>query len=158
MSGRPSTEEIAAFYEWFKANFPPPPSAVTLGWTVVGVDVEKGVATIDFTATEEMFNPGGSIQGGYLAAMMDDTMGPLMTVMAAGRRLPSTTDLHLQYHRRAAPGTIRCVAKIIRMGRLVATCSAEMFDGEGQLLVTGIQTAVMMQFDPSKAVAGKPRS
>lgn len=151
MSGaRPTLDEIKAYYDGFKSHFPMPPSMAILGCSKLDIDVEKGMAVAEFQATEEMFNPGRRIQGGFLTAMMDDTMGPLIHVMSAGRQLPSSTDLHTQFHRPASPGLLRSEAKIIRLGAQICTASAELFASHGKMIASCIQTAVMMPFDVSK--------
>jgi acyl-coenzyme A thioesterase PaaI-like protein len=47
-----------------------------LGWELEAVDPDAGTIELSFTAREEFLNPAGYIQGGSLAAMLDDTLGP----------------------------------------------------------------------------------
>ena len=144
----PTLEELTAYRDRFMAGFPTPTSAQFLGFDVVEVDVEAGAATIDFLATDRMLNPAQKVQGGILTAMMDDTMGPLMHIMSAGRMMPSTTDIHTQFHRPGLPGPMRCTARITRMGATLCTSSAELFNDKGKLLASAIQTAMMLPFSP----------
>lgn len=147
----PSTEEIEAYVEMFRSGFPPPTSAVLLGWTPVEVDVAGRRMVIDFTATGQMLNPAGKVQGGILTAMMDDTMGPLAHIMSAGKMLPSTTDIHTQFFRPCEVGQYRCEARITRMGRTICYTAADLFNDKGQTVASAIQTAVMMPFGGGKA-------
>ncbi|NPD85801.1 PaaI family thioesterase [Lentimicrobium sp. L6] len=39
------------------------------------VNVEEGFAEIEYTVRKEMTNPLGTLQGGVMAALIDDTMG-----------------------------------------------------------------------------------
>ena len=74
----------------------PPPAAILLGWELVAVDPEAGTIEVAFTASEQFLNPAGVIQGGFLAAMLDDTLGPaLVATLVAGRLL----HLHPDYSR-----------------------------------------------------------
>ncbi|MEM9234186.1 MAG: PaaI family thioesterase [Pseudomonadota bacterium] len=93
-----------------------------------------------------MFNPGRRIQGGILTAMMDDTMGPLINIMSAGKKLPSSTDLHTQFHRPAAPGVLTCKAQVTRMGAQICTSTAELYGEHGKMIASCIHTAVLMPF------------
>ncbi|MEM9234185.1 MAG: hypothetical protein AAGA69_08105 [Pseudomonadota bacterium] len=51
MPGRPTKEELAAYYSWFLENFPRPPTFRLLGCHDLDVDVETGSAVAKFTAT-----------------------------------------------------------------------------------------------------------
>lgn len=62
-----------------------PPAAETLGWKLVSVDPAQGTIEVTFEASERFVNPAGVVQGGFLAAMLDDTLGP-RDVSCANRR------------------------------------------------------------------------
>jgi hypothetical protein len=66
------------FWDVLEGRREPPPAAVLLGWELVVVDPEEGTIEVAFTATEQFTNPAGHIQGGFLAAMLDDTLGPAL--------------------------------------------------------------------------------
>ena len=59
-------------------RFEAPPSARLLGWTLRAIDPDAGTIEIGFTADDRFTNPGGTVQGGFLAAMLDDTQGPAL--------------------------------------------------------------------------------
>ena len=71
------------FWDVLEGRRDPPPAAVLLGWQLVAVDHESGTIEVSFTATEQMLNPMGNVQGGFLAAMLDDTMGPAVVATLA---------------------------------------------------------------------------
>src|ERR1700689_4424454 len=98
----------------------PPPSAVLLGWELVSIDPDAGTIEVAFAATDQFLNPAGVIQGGFLAAMLDDTMGPaLMATLGPGQFAP-TSDLHVQFLRPARPGRLIGRGRVVRRGRDVA--------------------------------------
>jgi acyl-coenzyme A thioesterase PaaI-like protein len=66
------------FWDAMEGRAPLPPAAVTLGWELVSVSPEDGTIEVAFTASEAFLNPAGFIQGGFLAAMLDDTLGPAL--------------------------------------------------------------------------------
>ena len=55
-----------------------PPAAATLGLEFVGADVEAGTIELAFGATEAFTNPAGNVLGGFVAAMLYDTVGPAL--------------------------------------------------------------------------------
>src|ERR1700742_3255710 len=65
-------ERRGLFWDVQAGRIPPPPAAVTLGWEMIDVDPEAGTIEVAFTAGSQFLNPAGVIQGGFLAAMLDD--------------------------------------------------------------------------------------
>src|SRR5258707_563973 len=73
------------FWDVMEGRAAPPPAATLLGWELLAIDPEAGTIEVAFTAREQFLNPVGAIQGGFLAAMLDDTLGR----RGLGRRGPS---------------------------------------------------------------------
>ena len=63
---------------------PTPNAAATLGIKFKHIDAEAGTVEVEFEGKPDFTNPAGNIQGGFLAAMLDDTMGP---ALAAGNTM-----------------------------------------------------------------------
>src|SRR6202167_3745458 len=110
----------------------PPPSAVLLGWELVSVDPDAGTIEVAFTATEQFLNPIGVIQGGFLAAMLDDTLGPALVATLGPGQFAPTTDLHVQFLRPARPGRLTGRGRIVRRGRQIAFLAGELLDESGE--------------------------
>ena len=51
-----------------------PPCTETLGMRLVGVDQANMVSRFEFEARQDFANPTGAIQGGFIAAMLDEAM------------------------------------------------------------------------------------
>jgi acyl-coenzyme A thioesterase PaaI-like protein len=79
-----------------------PPAAVTLGWELLAVDPDAGTIEVAFTAGDRFLNPVGVVQGGFLAAMLDDTLGAALVATLAPDLFAPTADLHVQLVTRAA--------------------------------------------------------
>ena len=92
------------FWDVMEGGAAPPPAAVLLGWELVSIDPEAGTIEVTFTATEQFLNLVGVIQGGFLAAMLDATLGPALVAMLGPGQYAPTTDLHVQFLRPARPG------------------------------------------------------
>lgn len=75
------------------------------------------------------------VHGGILAAVID-TAGSYAIAAELGRPLP-TIDLRVDYHRPIGAETMAVTARLIRLGRRLATAEVEIVDRQGRLAVTG---------------------
>jgi uncharacterized protein (TIGR00369 family) len=129
------------FWDVMDGRAAPPPAGVLLGWELVAVDPDAGTIEMSFTATEQFLNPFGAIQGGLLAAMLDDTLGPaLVATLGPGESAP-TTDLHVQFLRPARPGRLVGRGRIVRKGRDVGFMAGELVDDSGEVVAVATATA-----------------
>jgi hypothetical protein len=55
----------------------------------------SGTIKVECLAKPEFANPSGFVQGGVMAATLDDTLGPAAFAMTGGRRMTTTIDLHV---------------------------------------------------------------
>jgi len=128
--------------ESFFAGKPAPPAAASLGWELVAEYPDEGRIEVAFLADERMLNPRGTVQGGFVAAMLDDTMGPALVSMSRGQVMPSSIDLNVSFIRPMRPGRVIGRGRVVRLGRAVAFLEAELFDQEGNLLARGTSSAL----------------
>ncbi|HEX8568756.1 MAG TPA: PaaI family thioesterase [Caulobacteraceae bacterium] len=129
-------------------HLPPPKASVLLGWTLRSADPATGDVEIDFEAKPEFANPRGFIQGGILAAMLDDTMGPAVFVRTRGQLFPVTIDLHAQYLKPVKAGRLSAKARVVRLGKTVAFMEGELFDGDGDVVVKATASASLFRTRP----------
>jgi acyl-coenzyme A thioesterase PaaI-like protein len=93
------------FWDVMEGRVAPPPAAILLGWELVAVDPAAGTIEVAFTATDQFLNPAGVIQGGLLAAMLDDTLGPaLVATLGPGQFAPPPTCMCSSCARRGRDG------------------------------------------------------
>jgi uncharacterized protein (TIGR00369 family) len=126
-------------------GLPMPPIARTLGWTLRAVDPPRGTIEVGFTGGEAFLNPAGAVQGGIVAAMLDDTMGPALFAHTEGAIFAPTLDLHVSFIRPARPGAFVGKGRVVNLGRSVAFLEAELFDAEGALIARATATARVME-------------
>jgi uncharacterized protein (TIGR00369 family) len=131
------------FWDVMEGRSDPPPAAELLGWKLVEVDPDEGTIEVSFTATDQFLNPAGTVQGGFLAAMLDDTLGPALVATLGNGEWAPTTDLHVQFVKPAPPGELRGSGRIVRRGRDVAFLAGELRDSEGDLVATATATAAI---------------
>ena len=135
------------FWDVMEGRREPPPAATLLGWELVTVDPDAGTIEIAFAATEDFLNPAGAVQGGLLAAMLDDTLGPaLVATLPPGEWAP-TADLHVQFLRPAKPGRLIGRGRVVRRGRDVAFLEGELVDDQERVVAKATATAVIRQVE-----------
>ena len=130
-------------------DLPMPPVAKTLGWTLRTIDPEAGTIEVGFTAGEAFTNPTGAVQGGFVAAMLDDTMGPAVFAMGKGEIFAPTLDLHVSFLRPARPGAFVGKGRVISLGKSIAFLEGELYGADGTLVARSTATARVM---PASAV------
>lgn len=118
-----------------------PPAAKLLGWRYEGGDAEAGTMEVSFNARDDFLNPAGTIQGGFLAAMLDDTMGPVIVLASHGKSYAPTISLNVTFLKPVLPGQVLVRARIVQMGKTIAYVSGELFDAGGNLAVTATASA-----------------
>ena len=142
LSGLEYMQKLAA------GELPPPPIAVTMGFTLV--EAEFGRAVFEVEPAEYLYNPIGVVHGGLAATMLDSALGcTVHTTLPAGTGY-TTAELHVNYIRAITgkTGRLRCEGKIIHSGRQMATAEARLVDAEGKLYAHGTTTCLI--FSPGK--------
>jgi uncharacterized protein (TIGR00369 family) len=118
------------FWKMVDGRLPPPACAKTLGLEFVQVDGERGTIEIKFEATGIFLNPAGNVQGGFLSAMLDDTMGTALSAMLDLDQFAPTVNLNVQFHRPAVLGPLKGVGRVVMRGREVCHGSAELWQND----------------------------
>ena len=136
-SAEDELERAAAIF----ARFPTPPCAATLGWRLIGADSEAGTVRIGFDGKRDFCNPAGFSQGGFLAAMLDDAMGPAVLVKSDGGYFTPTIDLNVSFLAPARPGAFIGEGRIVQMGKTIVFLEGSLFDQEGQLVARATASA-----------------
>jgi uncharacterized protein (TIGR00369 family) len=128
--------------ESFFANKPAPPAAELLGWELVSEHPDEGRIEIAFHPDGRMLNPQGSVQGGFVAAMLDDTMGPALVSMTGGKLMPRSIDLNVSFLRPVRPGRVIGRGRVVKAGGSIVFLEGELFDEQGTLLARATSSAV----------------
>ena len=116
-----------------------PPCAELLGWEAISI--EPGRVRVRYTARAEFCNPMGSIQGGFLAAMLDDAMGPALFTLLDDGQLAPTLEMKVSYFRPAQPGAVIAEGRVVHQGKSVAFLEGTLATEDGALIATGTATA-----------------
>ena len=123
-------DEQAFFWKIMRGELPAPKAAETLGIAFKDIDGNAGTVEVEFQGKPEFTNPAGNIQGGFLAAMLDDTMGPAISATLAAGEFAPTLNLNVSFHRPATVGILRGQGRVVRRGKDVCFLEASLFQGE----------------------------
>ncbi len=115
-------------------RLPRPPCAELLGWRVLDARPQDGWIRIGFEGRPEFLNPAGSIQGGFLAAMLDDSIGPAVFAHTDGALYTATIDMNVHYLAPARVGPIIGEAQVVQLGKTVGFVDARLLDKDGTWL------------------------
>ena len=122
-------------------RMPAPPAAETLGWELIREDPAAGTVEIAFHPGEAFLNPHGTVQGGFVAAMLDDTMGPALVSKTDGACVPSSIDMNVTFVRAVRPGRVIGKGRVVSQGKTIAFLEGELFDEDGNLLARATSSA-----------------
>ena len=117
---------------------PMPPAAELLGWEALSI--EPGRVRVRYTAREAFYNPMGTVQGGFLAAMLDDAMGPALFTLLEERQHAPTLDMKVSFVRPAYAGALIAEGRVVHKGGSVAFVEGELRTEDGELVATSTAT------------------
>jgi uncharacterized protein (TIGR00369 family) len=137
------------FWDFLAGRHPAPPAAATLGWELSWVSPDRGEIEVFFDASDRFVNPMGNIQGGFLAAMLDETLGPALVATLDDGQFAPTLELKVSFLRPAAPGRIVGTGRIVHRGGSIAFLAGELRDESGELLATATATARIIRTSPA---------
>ena len=130
------------FWKMVGGELPMPACAATLGIGFIQIDGERGIVEVSFEAKPEFLNPAGNVQGGFLAAMLDDTMGPALTSTLDAGEFAPTLSLNVQFHRPAKVGALKGVGRVVTRGRQICQLSGELSQND-RIVATATATAII---------------
>lgn len=134
-------------YDTFKS---PAESSKSLGFELLSLDMSKLETRVRFDGKAAFTNPAGYIQGGFLSAMLDDTIGMLTTLKVGAKAFPSTIDMHVHYLRPVRVGAVEVLARLRNIGRSVIFAEADLYDSRGK---EAARATASLALNPVKAPA-----
>ncbi|HEY0254562.1 MAG TPA: PaaI family thioesterase [Kofleriaceae bacterium] len=125
-------------------EFAKPPIADTLGFQLIEVD--HGRALFEGTPGRFVYNPIGSVHGGFAATLLDSCLGCCVhTTLPAGKAY-TTVDLAVTYVRALTDkvGPVRAEGKVIHTGGSIITAEGRITDAKGTLYAHGTTTCLVL--------------
>lgn len=117
-----------------------PPCSQTLGMQLTGVDQANLISRYAFEAKPDFANPSGAIQGGFIAAMLDEAMGTAAIIASNVTMNAPTLEMKISFLRPLFAGAATVEAKILKWGKSTCFIEAELFDPDGKLVAKASAT------------------
>ena len=124
---------------------PPPAMAETLGFSLA--EVGPGRAVFVGRPDETVYNPLGTVHGGYAATLLDSAIGCAVHSELGPGQGYTTLELKVAFHRPLTKdsGEIRAEGKTIQVGRRAAFGEARLTDAQGRLCATATSTLLVFE-------------
>ncbi|WP_321964821.1 PaaI family thioesterase [Paraburkholderia sp. J7] len=103
------------------------PMAIALGTHIVAADPQQGRLELEFTPSETFVQGTGVLQGGAVAGMLDFAMAFSVLARLGDTGTCATVDLTTAFLRAAPAGRYRAIGEIVRSGKSIAFCRAELW-------------------------------
>ena len=121
-----------------------PPAARTLGFKFLDADPDQGTISVAFDGAESFTNPFGEVLGGFLAAMLYDTVGPALLATLPPGRFIKTLDLNTTFVRPTATGRLTGRGRVVTRNGDNATLEGTLYDADDQVIATATATALVV--------------
>lgn len=122
----------------------------TLGFRAVSL--EEGRVVFGGTPDEDVYNPIGTVHGGYAATLLDSAVACAVHSKLKPGQGYTTLELKVTYHKAmtAKTGPVTAEGTVTTMGRRAAFAEGRLTDAEGRLYASA--TSSLLIFDlPAKA-------
>lgn len=136
------------FQKMMDEEIPLPRVAQTLGVKIKNVDSKKGTIAIEYDGKAEFTNPMGNIQGGIMAAMLDDTMALALMATLEKKEIAPTLEMKINFIAPAEPGALLGRGRVVSKGNRVCVVDGELF--QNQKLVARSSATAIIKSDPGK--------
>ncbi|RYG36304.1 MAG: PaaI family thioesterase [Burkholderiales bacterium] len=123
-----------------------PPCTETLGMRLTHVDQASMLARYAFIARPDFANPTGAIQGGFIAAMLDEAMSATAIIASNITMNAPTLEMKVSFLRPLFVGEATAEARILKWGKSTCFIEAELFDPDGKLVAKASATQAPKAF------------
>lgn len=110
------------------------------------VEVEEGRVVFESTPGPHVYNPIGSVHGGFAATLLDSACGCAVHTKLNAAQGYTTLELKVAYHRgmSAKTGPVRAEGRVVSIGRRAAFAEATLKDADGRLYASATSTLLVM--------------
>jgi uncharacterized protein (TIGR00369 family) len=112
------------------------PAALLLGREILSVNADAREVTLRYVARDEFANRHGTVQGGFLAAMLDSASGMALMVGLPPNMTAVTTRLDVSFLKPAALGPLLATARVLQQDVRTANVEARLTDENSVVLAT----------------------
>ena len=110
-------------------------------------EVGDGTAAFEATPSLAVYNPIGSVHGGYAATLLDSACGCAVQSKLGPRQGYTTLELKVAYHRgmSADTGPVRAEGRVVSVGRRAAFAEATLKGADGRLYASATSTLLVFE-------------
>ena len=109
------------------------------------LNLEDGFYKYELEFSKQCLNPFNTVQGGMIASAIDEITSISVNILTKDEYLPSSTDIHITFHRPLFEGKIFGAAKIIKLGKQIVSIEGRLFSHSGKIAATGLHTALLVK-------------
>ena len=110
------------------------------------VQVEDGLVVFEGAPGEEVYNPIGTVHGGYAATLLDSACGCAVHSKLAPGQGYTTLELKVAYHKAmtSKTGVVRAEGRVVTFGRRAAFAEARLTDAQGRLYASATSSLLVI--------------
>jgi uncharacterized protein (TIGR00369 family) len=115
------------------------------------ISAEEGFVVFEGYPTKAVYNPIGSVHGGYAATLLDTVMGCAVHSRLKPGQAYTTLELKVAYHRalKDTSGPVRAEGRVLSLAKRAAFAEGKLFDKTGALCATATTTCLVFNNDHS---------
>jgi len=109
-------------------------------------EIDDGRVCFEALPDVHVYNPIGSVHGGFIATMLDFACGYAVLSKLEPGQYCTTLDLRVSYHKSITrkTGSLRAEGKILSVGRRVAFSEGKLYDADGRLYASGSSSLMIL--------------
>lgn len=111
------------------------------------VELDKGHVVFEAEPGAHVYNPIGSVHGGYAATLLDSACSCAVHSMLRADQIHTTLELKTAYHRpmTTETGKVRAIGSVLSLGRRTAFAEGRLVDSNNKLLASATSTLLIME-------------
>jgi len=111
------------------------------------IEVGDGRVVFEGAPSRKVYNPIGTVHGGYTATLLDSACGCAVQSKLTGAQSYTTLELKVAYHRAMtdATGPVRAEGKLVTLGRRAAFAEATLRGLDGRLYASATSTLLVFE-------------
>lgn len=140
----PALSGLEQLQQLLSGTVPPVPIALTLGFQLV--ELEAGRVVFAGTPGLSVYNPIGSVHGGWIAAILDSACGCAVHSRLRPGQTYTTLELKTVFHRAlTADVPVRAEGRLVQIGGRAGFAEADLRGLDGKLYATATSTCLVIQ-------------
>jgi uncharacterized protein (TIGR00369 family) len=111
------------------------------------IEVDDGRVVFEGTPSRAVYNPIGTVHGGYAATLLDSACGCAVHSKLTAQQGYTTLELKIAYHRAMTEetGPVRAEGRVVQAGRRAAFAEATLKGLDGKLYASATSTLLVFE-------------